>query len=122
MGCKFACHTDTHVWPWGFVLRSEKCLQMTRFICCLPFLFAILHQEVFPSIFQLIDGIPATCNKVFCVESRLMETFFRNTALLVLQSGQGEETSTQITNTENQVGRETQKFQEVGRRGRFPVS
>lgn len=40
-------------WPGGFLLRSEKCLQFTRFVCCLPYLFAILHQQLFPSVFPL---------------------------------------------------------------------
>lgn len=37
-GCKFACHRDSQFWPWGFLLRSEKCLQMTWFIWWLTFL------------------------------------------------------------------------------------
>lgn len=47
--------------------------------------------------------------KVFCVDSKLIVTFFRNEAFLVFQSGLGEETDTQIMNTKDQVRREAQK-------------
>lgn len=77
-------------WPWGFLLRSEKCLQINWFICWLPYLFAILHQLVFPSIVQLSDWMPAMW-KVFYMDSKLIETFFRNTAFLVFQSSQGDD-------------------------------
>lgn len=52
--------------------------------------------------------MPAVC-KVFCVDSKLIVTFFRNAAFLVFQSGQGEGTDTQIMNTKDQVQREAQK-------------
>lgn len=122
VGCKFARHTDTRVLARG--ISSEK-WEMPS-VDSVHLLFALFICHTAPTgisfYFSVIGWMPATRNNVFCVDSRLIETFFRNTAFLVLQSGQGEETSTQITNTKDQVWREAQKFQEVRRRERFLVS
>lgn len=51
---------------------------------------------------SVVDRMPTKC-EIFCVDSKFVKTFFRNAAFLVFGSGQGDETSTQITNTKDQV-------------------
>lgn len=81
---QFVCRLSTCLWPWGFLLRSENRLQITRLIVAVCLIAPACVSALFCSVLQL------GWSWVRC--SLWVQSQRRNAAILVIPTGHRDQT------------------------------